>query len=113
MYVCVRLTNNFIDIARMDPYLYMWTHIGLSWWQPTKDLIGKRRAKTRCLPGESEQPFILDHTLRFLGRQGIPVSRVTLFVADKVEASNYKNALRNSESRWPIGGVFVISTWAR
>eukprot|EP00438_Fugacium_kawagutii_P000731 Skav220475 [mRNA] locus=scaffold591:18156:26333:- [translate_table: standard] len=48
---------------------------------------------------DSNQPFILDHTLGFLSREGIPKERVTLFVANDEEMNEYRRALEGSEWR--------------
>lgn len=65
-------------------------------WQPTKDVMSKRRLQRVESPDEA---FILQHTLKFLERQNVAGSRVTLFVANDEEASKYRQA-------------FCKSTWA-
>lgn len=60
-------------------------------WMPVCKMSGKRRFKGVT------SPFILEHTLRFLSRERIPVSKVTLFVADVVEKGHYKSALQGSD----------------
>jgi len=61
-------------------------------WRPVREMTRKQRFK------DCDAPFILVHTLEFLTRQGIPVERVSLFVADGAEAQSYRRAL--SESAW-------------
>eukprot|EP00449_Zooxanthella_nutricula_P019427 CAMPEP_0198544906 /NCGR_PEP_ID=MMETSP1462-20131121/62329_1 /TAXON_ID=1333877 /ORGANISM="Brandtodinium nutriculum, Strain RCC3387" /LENGTH=484 /DNA_ID=CAMNT_0044275267 /DNA_START=48 /DNA_END=1497 /DNA_ORIENTATION=- len=67
-------------------------------WRPVSDMSGKA-----CFR-DSTQPFILAHTLTFLDTQGIPKGLVTLFVADQMEAENYRRALQGSD--W--AGVRIV-----
>jgi len=60
-------------------------------WRPVQAMSGKRKF------AGNDTPFILAHTLRFLSRQQIPKSRVTLFVANEDELSHYKQALHGSD----------------
>jgi len=60
-------------------------------WRSTQEVTKKKRFK------DSSQPFILDHTLGFLSREGVPKERVTLFVANEEEMTEYRKALEGSE----------------
>jgi len=59
-------------------------------WRPVRELTKRKRFK------DVDTPFILALTLDWLGRQLIPVERVTLFVADEGEATSYFYALQGS-----------------
>jgi len=63
-------------------------------WQSVSWVTGKRR----CLKYRNpERPFILENTLRFLSKEGVPKSRVTLFVASDDELAKYVESLQGSE----------------
>ncbi|CAJ1377849.1 unnamed protein product [Effrenium voratum] len=59
-------------------------------WMPVCQMSKKHRFR-KC-----KMPFILAHTLGMLSRQRIPVSRVTLFVANETERGHYRKALQDS-----------------
>ncbi|CAK9104170.1 unnamed protein product [Durusdinium trenchii] len=59
-------------------------------WRSTQEVTKKKRFK------DSNQPFILDHTLGFLSREDVPKERVTLFVANEGEEKEYRKALEGS-----------------
>jgi hypothetical protein len=57
-------------------------------WRPALEVSKKSELK------DCHMPFVLTHTLHLLLTQGIPISRVILFVADETEAHCYRRALR-------------------
>jgi len=74
-------------------------------WRSTSEL----RKRTSC--ADPSKPFILTHTLAFLLQQGVPRSRVTLFVADDTEAQSYRHSLRDSE--WSEMAIIVSAPGIR
>ncbi|CAJ1442592.1 unnamed protein product [Effrenium voratum] len=60
-------------------------------WLSTQEVTRKKRFQT------SSRPFILEHTLAFLSREGVPKQKVTLFVANEEEEQEYRKAIQESE----------------